>query len=319
MNNNINENNIDYINNISNTTNIDNFNLENEKNIDNLKFENIDNFNLLLIKPCDISNLDWNLSNYIDNILDLNIYENINSNSSNFIKLLSDNLELSKYNENKNLELTTQIIAEMVDYIYEIIYINNLSELHDIYNGVASLLNTNETKLYGNVILIKTFMSSTSNSMLIQNCYKSDIQLILNLRVNTNIVIYDGEWENKIVNGDISTFASSFFDDKYYKLEVSFLLHNINIWYEICDGCSTILCGKLLDKPIYKCLWFTMISNEYRGNLTLDEVNKIIKISLKLDYPYHPNVEWLKEEKDEYGRKIIKNKYKILDYVYNLI
>ena len=60
-----------------------------------------------------------------------------------------------------------------------------------------------------------------------------------------------------------------------------------------------------------------MKSEDHRGNLTLDELNKIIFLSNKLDtYDVNSNNVNLNEELDSLGRKIIKNKYRILDSVY---
>ena len=56
-------------------------------------------------------------------------------------------------------------------------------------------------------------------------------------------------------------------------------MHNINIWYTTAIDGNKTLCGTLVDKYVDKCIWFTMKSDEYRGNLTLDEVNKIIYLS----------------------------------------
>ena len=39
-----------------------------------------------------------------------------------------------------------------------------------------------------------------------------------------------------------------------------------------------------------------------------DEVNKILQLSKVLTPPFKPDNEWFEEEKDQYGRKIIKNK-----------
>ena len=110
-------------------------------------------------------------------------------------------------------------------------------------------------------------------------------------------------------------FADNFFDDKYDKLEIPFLLHNINIWYETSNNKNNI-CGNLINKNINRCLWFTMLSDDYKGHLTIGEVKKIIELSKHLEYPYKPETEWIEDEKDEIGRKIIKNKYKILDKAY---
>ena len=61
---------------------------------------------------------------------------------------------------------------------------------------------------------------------------------------------------------------------------------------------------------------FTMLTDTIRGNITLNEVNKIIKLSTVLEPPYKPDDKWLSDEKDIHGRNIIKNKYRILDNTY---
>ena len=195
--------------------------------------------------------------------------------------------------------------------------IDELTEKDDFINNIASLLNTNGNKVYGNAFLIKTHVPSLSKSILITNTIINNIKEILDNRVKTNIVIYDGEWSNKIVIGNLDDFAKSFFDEEFKKFETPFLLHNINIWYELCDGFSTKICGKILERPIYKCFWFTMITDEYRGSIYLNEVTKIIEISNKIDFPFNAKKEWIDDEKDEFSRKVIKNKYKILDLAYH--
>ena len=54
---------------------------------------------------------------------------------------------------------------------------------------------------------------------------------------------------------------------------------------------------------------------KYRDSLYLSELNKIILLSKKLK-DYTIPKEYLKEEKDNLGRDIVKNKYKILDMIY---
>jgi hypothetical protein len=278
-----------------------------------LTFENNDNFDIILIKPKTIDLLDWYNENYTLQLIELNCYEIINTNKNNFLEIISNKLNLEKFKDKKGLEVITQVISEIPNYIYELIYIDELTEKDDVINDIASLLNTNDNKVYGNAFLMKTFIPSLSKSILIKNTSLSDIKYILDNRVKTNIVIYDGEWSNKIIIGNLEDYAKTFFDEEFKKFETPFLLHNINIWYEQCDGCSTKLCGKILERPIYKCIWFTMITDEYRGSIYLDEVKKIIDISNKMDFPFNAKKEWISDEKDEYSRKVIKNKYKILD------
>jgi hypothetical protein len=59
-----------------------------------------------------------------------------------------------------------------------------------------------------------------------------------------------------------------------------------------------------------------MLTNEIRGNLTIDELQKIIKLSLVLTPPFKPENKWFEEEKDEHNRTIIKNRFRVLDCVY---
>jgi len=291
--------------------------MNSEKFNSQLKFENNDNFDIILIKPIDIDHLNYLSDNYTLNIIELDCYEIINTNKNNFLEVVSDKLNLEKFKDKTDLEVTTQVICEIPGYIYELLYINELTEKDDIINNVASLINTNGNKIYANAILMKTYIPSLSKSILITNTTITNIKEILDGRIKINIVIYDGEWSNKIINFNIDEFAKSFFDDEFKKCEIAFLLHNINIWYEICDGCSISTCGKIIEKPIYKCFWFTMITDEYIGSIYLDEVKKIINISNKLDIPFNVKKEWIEDETDEISRKVIKNKYKILDLAYN--
>lgn len=282
-----------------------------------LKFENNDNFDIILIKPETIDHLDWFHEDYTLHLTELNCYEIINTDKNNFLDVISSKLNLEKFKNKPGLEVTTQVISEFPNYIYELIYVDELTEKDDIINNIASLLNTNGNKVYGNAILMKTYIPSLSKSILIKNITIPNIKDILDNRVKTNVVIYDGEWSNKIVTGNLEDFANSFFDEQHKKFETPFLLHNINIWYEPCDGCSTKTCGKILERPIYKCIWFTMITNEHRGSIYLDEVKKIINVSNKMDFPFNAMKEWIDDEKDEFSRKVIKNKYKVLDLAHH--
>ena len=88
-------------------------------------------------------------------------------------------------------------IFKEINCIYELIYVDELTEKDDVINNVASLLNTNGNKVYGNAILMKTYIPSLSKSILITNITLSNVKDILDSRVKTNVVIYDGEWSNK--------------------------------------------------------------------------------------------------------------------------
>jgi hypothetical protein len=59
-----------------------------------------------------------------------------------------------------------------------------------------------------------------------------------------------------------------------------------------------------------------MLTDSFRGNITKEEIEKIIKLSTVLTPPFKPENKWFEDEKDEYERLIIKNKYRILDNIY---
>jgi hypothetical protein len=295
--------------------------------------ENINNFKFLNILINDISSFTWLDPNYLDKLLNLDIYNTITTSSDNFLNDIVKNLNFDD-GINLNHMIETQVIAEYPEYIYEILYINNIKNDDKYKNDIGSLLMINGDKIYGNIIILKTYLHN--NSILFVDSTKDDIKNILENRIKTKVVIYeDNTWNEQIVIGNIEDFAKDFFDDIYFKIEKSFLKHNINIWYEkstnnksnttcnnvlntgdnVLNTCGNLLntCGNLLNIPISKCIWFTMLTDEIRGNLLLDEVTKIIKLSYKLEQPYSVNPEWLIEEKDNYGRVKIKNKYKILE------
>lgn len=283
-----------------------------------LRFENTDEFNLLLIKTNQINNLDYSSINYTQEIIDLPIYENIKSSPQQFNYDLHKYLNIEKFNQDSQVDVICQLISEEKNYIYELLYLVLLDKkkINDDINEVGNLINTKDEKIYGNAILMKTYLPSNSDSMLVSNIELKDIKKILDDRLQTKIVIYDDEWKEDICIGNIDDYAQNFFEDNFVKFEIPFLLHNINIWYEPNEFLkNNKLCGKLISKPVYKCIWFTQISDEYRGCITLEEVMDIIKISNHLEFPYSVKEDFVKEEYDSLGRKIIKNKYKILETV----
>ena len=283
---------------------------------DKIVLENKNNFNFLTISLNDINSLNWADPKYIDKILELNIFSVNTTNSEEFLNDIVKYLDVNKYNDKGDSMIETQLIAEFPDYIYEMLYINNIENKDEYKNDVGSLLITNGEKVFGNIVIFKTYLPSNDDSMIFVDTVKDDVKVILENRIKTKLVIYDGEWSEKIVIGNLEDYAKDFFDDAFLKLEIPFLKHNINIWYEKLDGCKHDICGKILEKPIYKCIWFTMISDEYRGNISINEVKKIIALSYKLNFPYEPKKEWDTDEKDVYGRNKIKNKYRILEKAY---
>jgi hypothetical protein len=280
-----------------------------------IKMENNNFFDCLVIKNGEINHLDWADPNYTSNLMKLDIFEIVKTNSDNFVEFLSVNLNVNKYKIN-NLIVKTEIISDEPNYVYELLYIDldKEKEFKIDVNQMASLVNTNGDKIYSNAILVKNYIPSLSDSMHLCSVSKKDLENLLFSRVHTKIVVYNENWKEEQVKGDLTLFANHFFDDEYKKIEIPFLMHNINIWY--MEGYEYERpCGNIINKNIEKCIWFTMKTDEFRGNLTLDEVKKIVHLSEKLQ-DYKTPSEYFEDKNDKLGRKIIFNKYKVLDEIY---
>lgn len=285
-----------------------------------IKMENSDTFDILVIKQGSIKSISWIDPLYAFKLIELDLFESIKTNVDSFLTNISVGLCVKKYDV-KDLHVKTEIIGEEPGYLYELFYIdlekepkyhndNNLNEL-------ASLINTNGDQIYSPAIIFRNHLPSLSDSMTLCDMTKYDLAQMLHNRVHTKIVMYDDKWIEDTCVGDLNVLAQVFFDsEQYEKIEIPFLMHNINIWYTTNGEQPNDLCGKLLNKSIDKCIWFTMKSDEYRGSLSLSEVNKIIYLSKILTNYQTPS--FLTEERnDNLGRKIVYNKYKVLDYVYN--
>lgn len=283
--------------------------------------ENTDTFECLIIKPGSIQHVPWIDPNYAGKLMELDLFKTEKTNVDNFIEVIATNLDVNKY-KIKNLDVKTEIVAEEPYYLYEMLYVDleKATEFHkdENLNELASLININGDKIYSNAIVFRSHLPSLSDSMTMCTITKEDLRRVLHDRVHTRIVIGDEDgWVEDRVVGDIGPYAEIFFDgEKYEKLEIPFLMHNINIWYSVSEFGNANLCGNLIDEPIDKCIWFSMKSDEFRGNLTIDEVKKIISLS-KVMIEYRTPGELLEEKNDNFGRKIIYNKYKVLDWVYD--
>lgn len=288
-----------------------------------LIMENNDNFDWMVIKTDNkmIDNISWIDPDYANKLLKLDIYESVTVNSKTFIELMAKHLEIEKYNI-ENMSISNDIIGEEPNYLYELYYVDlkehKKHHLKDNLNTMANLLNTNGDTIYSNAIVFKNYLPSLSDSMTLATVTKQDISKLLHHRVYTKIVTFDDEWKEQEIAGDLNLFATKFFDEeKFKKYETGFLLHNVNIWYTVDYGEMNV-CGKLIKEPIERCIIFTMKSDEYRGNITLTEVKKIIHLSNILNC-YNPLKEHTEERIDKFGRKIINNKYKVLDSMYNAV
>jgi hypothetical protein len=284
--------------------------------------ENNNDFECIVIKKGSIKEIDWFIPDYLNKILDLDLIDIVNTNQDNFIKFICTNLQIDKYT-GFSMNVKKEIITDEPNYLYELLYIDLEKEIPyhipENLNELANLININDDIIYSNAILLKTYIPTLTDSISLCSINKEDVKRFLSDRLNTKIITWNDEWNELPVAGDLNIYANVFFDEPYHKFELGFLMHNINIWYTTIDlpfNKHKSICGNLLHKSIDKCIWFTMKSEEYRGNLSLDEVKKIIYLSNKLTN-YETPSEYLVDKTDTLGRKIIYNKYKVLDLLYN--
>jgi len=289
--------------------------------LEKVRMENKDDFQVLVIKPGSIQSVSWMDPNYAFKLIELNLFKSVTTNEDNFLEIIATNLEVNNFKV-KDLYVKNEFIGEEPYYVYEMIYIDLEKEpqyhTDENLNELASLFNINGDKIYSNAIVFKNYLPSLTDSMKLETVTKENLAQILHKRVYTTIVTCDdGKWLECDYVGDLNNFAKDFFEgETCQKLEIAFLMHNINIWYTTAIDGNKTLCGTLVDKYVDKCIWFTMKSDDYRGNLTLDEVNKIIYLSKILSNFMTPS-EYTEEKIDYLGRRIIYNKYKVLDLIYN--
>lgn len=280
-------------------------------------------FYILLIEPGKINHLDWNNPDYVQSICSMPFIKTYQAsseeNSPDFIfRKIQDLLIVGKEDDKRHL--MTEVISDEKNYLYEMIYLDTLNKHTNMeHNELATLLHLEKEVIHGNAIILRSYIpTELDGQMKFEDMTNSELHKILKGRGFTKVLVWeDDNWREEEVYGDLEPFAKKFFGDEYYQqTEVGFLKHNINIYYTKSNYGTNNVCGKLLNYKIDKCLVFTMMTNTIRSNLSLDEFQKIIKLSEVLEPPYKPDEYWFKDDRDEFGRKIIKNKYKILDNVY---
>jgi hypothetical protein len=301
----------DTINNTVNDT------INNTVNDTNLFVENDSNFKVLIIDFGEIKHLPWNSADYLYKLLDLDLFKIVETNEKELSQLIIDELYIEKY---KNIPGITDFIYENKEYVYEMMYLDiekKNTENENIINDAATLINTNGKTIYSKAIVFKSYLPHNNNSNLLDNITKEDIINLMDSRINTNIVLYDNtEFKDMKICGDLNKFAEEFFEGEgFIKTEFNFLSYNINIWYTTDSGSKDIF-GKLIKNPVYSCIIFVKLEENIRGSIYIDEIEKIINLSHKLESFDIPE-EYTEEKKDIYNRKIINNKYRILSKLYS--
>ncbi len=287
-----------------------------------VKMTNKEPFTLLVIEPNQIKDRDWSHINYLHDLVNDKFCHYLSVHPDDYINFIGEHLKVDKYYQPY---IKVEVIFEEKDYITEIMYVEVKKEDEDKYelNEFANLLNVGEDKIFGSVIVNRTFISSINNDMHLDNITPEKLESSLYKRANTTVILYDSDTESfkeEDIFGPMDVFSEKFFEDKKYnikKIELKFLQHNLFIWFTEDDYGTQDIIANLIPKNIKvdKMIVFSMWTEDYRDSLYLDEFKKIIKLSNKLTDFVTP-AEYNKEEKDNIGRNIIKNKYKILELIY---
>jgi len=284
----------------------------------NLKIFDKNSFNILKIGCDKVSHLDWNSPDYINAITSMDFIKTFSIEPQTFFDKIYELLDIEKFKENTHL--VTEYIAEEPNYIYEMIYMDSTFNKENLQlNELASILHLKGEAIYGNAIITKTHVPSLTKEISFSNMDSSELNRMIRNRGYTKVMLWeDNIWRQEEMFGETEKIMKKFFEDEYYKkIEIGFLKHNINICYTTSEYGKEDVLGKLVKGKFEKIAVYTMITDDIRGSLTKDELEKIIKLSNYLEPPYRPEDKWFEEETDEHGRKIIKNKFRILDNVYN--
>ncbi len=289
-----------------------------------VKIPNNKSFNLLVIEPNHIRDREWSHVDYLFSLANDKFCNYKETDPNEYFNKIYEYLKGETYIE-PNIKV--ELISEEPEYITEIMYIE-LEHVHNKLpdselNEFATLLNINGDKIYGNALLCRTYISNDTDEMYFDSITPDKVHNLLYRRANTKIVIYDSdteEYKEEIIFGPLELFSDNFFNEKKYaikKIELPFLRHNINIWYSEDKYGNLDVCGNLLPDEcrVDKMIIFSMWTNDYRDSFTLNEFNQIKVLSKKLSSYLVPE-ELDKDDKDEMGRPIIKNKYKILHKVF---
>ncbi len=298
-----------------------------EFNDNKIHFENKDVFTALVITPNKMEDRNWSDENYLKDLTNDKFckYISVNPTTEDYLKFLEEHLDLIGYSQYSQDEpyIKMQVIAEHQDYVYEIMYIEMKQGPERLLNEFATLLNINNDKIIGNAIVTRSYISSNDDKMHLDNITPEVIEYMLFKRANTTVVIYDSDeevYKEISVLGSMDDFSEVYFGEKKYQIkkkELSFLKHNVNIWYTEDEYGNLDVVGNLIPNiRIDKMIVFSYWSDEIRDSLSLNEFMKIKLLSKKLDNYITPH-EYASEEKDKLGRNIIKNKYRVLNQIYN--
>ena len=290
---------------------------------EDINFETTEDIEFIVIHPGNIDEFDYNDPGYLNAILKKINIDTFKCKSEDFITSVNKHLKNNTLAGN-DTQVTKITVYDEPNYLYELLYLDIHSTngevlTPELYNGLATLMNTEKNHIFGNVILLKTYLPiDNMHSMKLIAANKKDLFNILDARVKIKVVIYDdGEFREDFSHKDIEKYSKKIFSDNYFQSkELSFLHHNIIINYTL-DEYGEEFMPNLVKGKIDLAIFYTKNTDELLGHITIDEIKKIIHLSNKLD-DFSSKEDLTSEERDKLDRPIVKNKYRILEKIYNL-
>ena len=293
-----------------------------------IKLENTNAFQVLVVGINKTATRDWSEPDYLNKMLSESFCSYNIIDPSKYIECIAVYLDINNF---AYPDVKVHVISESPEYIDEIMYIDVLPEykIDELRNDFASLLNLDGEIIFGNAIVTRTKIPSTDEldktNMWYIDITKENMEEMLNRRAGTSVILYDADNETfteSIVVGSLDKYAETFFGESQYtfkKMELGFLKHNVNVWYSENKYGSLDVFGNILPElaRVDKMIVFTLWIENYRGNLSLDEFNKIKYLSKKLSN-YDLPEKYLTDSYDHLKRLVIKNKYRILNTFYNM-
>ena len=278
-------------------------------------------FEVIILKPNIVEHLDYNRPDYISEILSVDCYDTTTTTSSKIGLIFAEYLNSNNY---VGCNAQTNICYETSEYLYEICYLDipEDKKSNDTYNQIASILDITNQQIFGNAILIKTHLPLDNLNMSLVNFSKDDIKVILESRVNHFGVFIDTDQNLKAINfRDLEPKLIELLDENpkdLGKIEIPFLKHNFIMYYckDSLDE-ENKLVRDISQKKIYGDVFIvSMITETIYTDISVNEVKKMLAISKFGEDAWKSNSDHDKEERDDLGRIIIKNKHRILHNKY---
>ena len=277
-----------------------------------INFENTE-FSIMSIPPSDIKSINFNDPNYISHILSYLLIHPVKS--DNFLESIAKYSNIKQYPNCHNIE--TEIIGFNNKYVFEMSFLifNNLKEESNKIpkNDIGSLLNINDTYIFGTCLIYKSYISDIDYSMKIVDISKDDIAELLISRREPKMIIYDDDiWIEENVQ-DIEKYKKHLFKDNYInELDLNYMSYNLKILYTKSEYGENIL-PNIVDAKIESMIIYSIYGNMI-DSFSLEEFKKIKFLINKKITTIDEDI--LSKKKDHMNRSVINTKYRFLNLMY---